>query len=144
MGGFVAGDSNLIDVLWNTARTQFFSTALPPAVCAAAVASLRVMRRDQDRLRRLHDRCQLARQIVADRGLVSIDGSQGPIVPIVTGADDLAVGASQKLMNAGFFVPAIRPPTVPTGTARLRMSINCEHSESQIEQAVSEICKAVN
>ena len=144
MGGFVAGDQALADWLWNTARSQFFSTALPPAVCAAATQALQIIRDDSQRRERLHHRSRFARERLADFGLISVEGSHGPIVPIVVGDDALVVHISEKLQSNGFFIPAIRPPTVSRGTARLRMSINCEHTESQIEEAISQISKALH
>lgn len=142
MGGFVAGDRVLVDWLWNTARSQFFSTALPPAVCAAAGQALQIIRDDVRRREQLHDQCHFARKRLTNYGLISVEGSQGPIVPIVVGEDELAVRISEIVRSNGFMIPAIRPPTVSRGTARLRMSINCEHTESQIEEAISQISKA--
>ena len=144
LGGFVTGNQSLIDWLRNTARSQFFSTALPPAVVAAAGQSLRIIQEDVQRRERLHQRCRFARNLIAERGLQSIEGSEGPIVPIVLGEDDLAIRVSESLQSVGFFIPAIRPPTVAVGTARLRMSVNSGHTELQIEHAITQISKALD
>jgi 8-amino-7-oxononanoate synthase len=139
LGGFTAGSNGLADWLWNSARSQFFSTALPPAVCAAAQESLLIIGADAERRRRLHQRCAWARERLLEYGLSTVTGGQGPIIPILMGDESLAVAVSSRLQEAGFLVPAIRPPTVPAGTSRLRMSICSEHSPDQIDAALREI-----
>jgi len=141
LGGFVAASQSVCDWLWNTARTQFFSTALPPAVCAAASESLRQIRRDLDRAARLNRICRYARQLLNEVGLETIAGSVGPIVPILIGDDAQAVSLSERLLRDGYFVPAIRPPTVRKGTARLRLSLCSEHTPEQVESVIQHISK---
>jgi len=143
MGGFVAGNRPLCDWLWNSARSQFFSTALPPAVCAAAIASLQVMRAEPERQQRLMAQAVLARQCIAEAGLQTVfddvSPSFSPIVAIALGDDERAVRVSRRMQDAGYFLPAVRPPTVAAGTARLRMSVCCDHSEEQIRAAVYQL-----
>jgi 8-amino-7-oxononanoate synthase len=136
MGGFVASSRVVCDWLWNTARPQFFSTALPPAVCAAASESLRLIRTDVERATRLTELCRFARKQLNELGLETVVGSVGPIVPILLGDDAAAVVTGEQLIDHGFFVPAIRSPTVKAGTARLRLSLCSEHSKTQIEAAL--------
>ncbi len=142
-GGFVAGSTALCDWLWNTARSQFFSTALPPASCAAALVSLRILQRDAARRDRLEANCRFARERLAAEELPSISGSSGPIVPVILGSEEAAVRVSRQLLDAGFFVPAIRPPSVAPGTSRLRMSLCCDHTDQQIAAVIEAIRDAV-
>ncbi|MCA9060807.1 MAG: aminotransferase class I/II-fold pyridoxal phosphate-dependent enzyme, partial [Planctomycetaceae bacterium] len=137
IGGFAAGDRLVCDQLWNTARSQFFSTSLPPAICAAAIESLRIIREDHARRAHLHHLCRHLRALLAEHGLPTIAGSEGPIVPVLVGDDAKAVDLSQQLEQDGFLVPAVRPPTVPAGTARLRISLCSQHQEEQLEQLVN-------
>lgn len=132
LGGFAAADQALCSWLWNSARSQFFSTALPPAVCAAAQAALQVLHTEPERRTRLHARCEFARQQLQQLRLTSVPGSQGPILPILLHDDQLAVQVSAALLENGWLVPAIRPPTVAPGTARLRLSLSSEHTPEQI------------
>ncbi len=140
LGGFVAGPQVLCDWLWNRARSQFFSTALPPAVCAAATAAFRVIQRDRVRRLRLAERASFIRRLLRSEGLdVFPAPEESPIVGVRIGDDAAAVDVSQRLLEAGTFAPAVRPPTVPDGTARLRFSITSEHSEAQLQTAVYQL-----
>lgn len=143
LGGFVTGSEVLCEWLWNSARSQFFSTALPPSVCAAAAASLRVIREEPERRRRLGERAAFARQQLCDAGLDVIfdrrSPETSPIVGVRLGDDQRAVDVSRRLMESGFFVPSVRPPTVAAGTARLRLSVCCDHSEEQIRAVVCQL-----
>lgn len=143
LGGFVAGPRPLCDWLWNSARSQFFSTALPPAVCAAAMASLQVIREEPERRQWLMDRAIFARRLILEAGLQTVfdDVSPpfSPIIAIVLGDDERAVRVSRRMLDAGYFLPAVRPPTVAAGTSRLRMSVCCDHSEGQIRAAVYQL-----
>lgn len=143
LGGFVAGSAELCEWLWNSARSQFFSTALPPAVCSAAVAAVQVIRNEPERRRMLAARSSFARQLLREEGLEVIFNEttpvSSPIVAILIGDDDLAVRVSGMMQERGFFIPAVRPPTVASGTARLRMSLSCDHSEEEIQAAVYQL-----
>jgi 8-amino-7-oxononanoate synthase len=143
LGGFVAGSETLCEWLWNNSRSQFFSTALPPAVTAAAAESLRVIVEEPERRSRLASAAIFARQTLQECGLTvlfdqnSLESS--PIIAVLIGDDDLAVRVSRRLLELGFFVPAVRPPTVAPGTARLRISVCCDHSMEMIRQAVYQL-----
>jgi 8-amino-7-oxononanoate synthase len=140
LGGFVAGSETLCEWLWNTARSQFFSTALPPAVCAAATEALQVIRDEPQRLRTLAARSTFARQEMVEAGLSLMPVQiPGPIIAVLLGDNALAGRVNQRLLRRGVFVPAVRPPTVPAGTARLRFAICCDHSEEQIRAAVYQL-----
>ena len=151
LGGFAAGSQPLCDWLWNSARSQFFSTALPPAVCAAALQALQILTTDTERRQRLQQRARLMRQRLQEAGLQlagfsgaaadqqRLNRDDSPIVGVLLGSEQAAVRASAMLRDAGFLIPAIRPPTVPAGTSRLRISVCSQHSQQQIEDAAAAV-----
>jgi 8-amino-7-oxononanoate synthase len=136
-GGFVAAPRAVSDYLVNRCRSLIYSTALaPPAVAAAGDAIVKILGEPERRFH-LH---RLARRV--REGLsIEVDPveARGPIIPVPMGEDRAAVAASQRLAEAGFFVPAIRPPTVPEGGARLRISLSAAHEESMIDALVAAI-----
>ncbi len=140
IGGFVAGSVTLCDWLWNSARSQFFSTALPPAVCAAAAAALRIILNEPERRLRLGERSCFARELLLENELEVIAApSDSPIIAVLLHDDELAVRVSRKMAAHRVFIPAVRPPTVAAGTSRLRISLCCDHSEHQIRSAVYQL-----
>lgn len=143
LGGFVSGPEPLIEYLWNRARTQVYSTALPPAVCAAAMAALEILQKEPERRQRLWTLSEQLRQGLKERGIEPYPGSTGPIVPIVLGSPAAAVEAAARLMDRGYLVGAIRPPTVPRGTARLRISASAVHREEDVAGLVAAIAEVV-
>ena len=145
LGGFVAGSTTLCEWLWNTARSQFFSTALPPAVCAAAAAAVQVIRNEPGRRSTLAARSVFARQLLQEAELDVITAPpESPIIAVLLRDDELAVRVSRQMMATGYFIPAVRPPTVARGTSRLRMSLCCDHSEEQIRSAVYQLRDVVH
>jgi 8-amino-7-oxononanoate synthase len=140
LGGFVAGPAVLCDWLWNRARSQFFSTALPPAVCAAAAAAIQVIQDEPDRRMRLVARCRFFRKLLRQFGLNVLPApDNSPIVGVLIGDDERVVEASAGMLAGGIFSPAVRPPTVPSGTARLRFSLTSEHTEAQLRHAAHQL-----
>jgi 8-amino-7-oxononanoate synthase len=132
MGGFVAGSQALIDWLWNRSRTQMFSTALPPAACAAASAALDIVEQEPERRRHLLALSDSFRRRLHSAGFhIPADGT-GPIVPVILDDPQRAVSAQAQLEDKGFLVAAIRPPTVPRGTSRLRMTVSSAHTEDDV------------
>lgn len=145
LGGFVAGSTTLCEWLWNSARSQFFSTALPPAVCAAAAAAVQVIRNEPERRWTLAARSMFARQLLQEAELEVITAPpDSPIIAVLLRDDELAVRVGRQLTINGFFIPVIRPPTVSAGTSRLRMSLCCDHSEDQIRSAVYQLRDVVH
>lgn len=144
LGGFVAGPQSLVDWLWNKARPQVFSTALPPVICAAATAAIQIVRNDPERRTRLWQRCEFVRRELASRGIEVVANSTGPIIPIVLGDPNAAVAAQRKLEERGCLVAAIRPPTVPQGTSRLRISLSAAHDESALKSLVAALQEVVS
>ncbi len=131
-GAFVAGSVDLIETLIQKARTYIYTTATPPAVAAATRAALRVMQRDHWRREHLRQLITRFRNGVEQLGLQLMD-SATPIQPIVLGGAALAMAASEALLKRGFLVTAIRPPTVPDRTARLRVTLSAAHSEADVD-----------
>jgi 8-amino-7-oxononanoate synthase len=134
-GAFVAGPEWAIEFLVQRARPFIFSTAPPPAVAAALDASLDLIESEPQRRERLLELASYARRRLGVAG-----GSQ--IIPVVLGSNERAMGVAETLQDEGFDVRAIRPPTVPEGTARLRISINVGLSESILDHFVDALCAA--
>jgi 8-amino-7-oxononanoate synthase len=142
LGGFVAGSQTLVDYLWNSARTQIYSTALPPAVCAAATTAVQVLREDCTLVRQLAECVRFFRESLKQRGIEPFANSVGPIVPIVLGDPDRTLRVAARLEEQGYLVGAIRPPTVPKGTSRLRITVTLAHSLATLGQ-IAEVLKRV-
>lgn len=130
-GGFVAGSRSLIDWLANRSRPYVFSTAAPAATSAAAIAALDIVQQEPQRRELLLARAESLRAELASRGW-NTGASISQIIPIVVGDPERAVGLAMQLRERGFFVPAIRPPTVPEGEACLRVSLTSGHTEEMV------------
>jgi 7-keto-8-aminopelargonate synthetase-like enzyme len=140
-GGFVAGSRALRAYLVNRARSFIFATAPPPPVAAAASAGVRLAASAEGDRRR--ERLAANRSLLLDLlastsvgtglGGAAAPAFTSPILPIVLGPDALALAAARRLRDLGLFVPAIRPPTVPEGTARLRITFSSEHTTDEVE-----------
>jgi 8-amino-7-oxononanoate synthase len=143
-GGFAAGDAALRAYLLNRARTFVFTTGPPPPVAAAARAALEIIRSpsgDERRRSLAANRDQLGARL-RQLGVIG-DVPAGPIIPVILGADDDAVVAAAALRTLGFFVPAIRPPTVPEGTARLRVTLSSEHRPADIDAFATALARVL-
>jgi len=126
-GGYLCASRAVCDLLRNRARPFVYSTGLPPGVVAAATEALRLIATDEVlRARPL----ALARRFTAAAGLAP---AESPIVPLLLGSAEAALAASARLAEAGFLVTAIRPPTVPEGTARLRMTFSAGLDEREVD-----------
>jgi 8-amino-7-oxononanoate synthase len=132
-GAFVAGSEALIETLIQKARTYIYTTAMPPAVAAATRAALRLIQRDDWRREQLHKLITQFRTGATRMGL-QLMNSATAIQPIVLGDAAAAMQASDALLAAGFLVAAIRPPTVPSGSARLRITLSAAHSETDVDR----------
>ena len=132
-GAFVAGDAVLIDYLAQFARTYVFTTAMPPALAEATRASLKLVVGEQWLRDRLHQLISGFRRGAAELGLVLLP-SETPVQAVMMGAAEAAVRASQLLRAQGVQVSAIRPPTVPQGQSRLRITLSAAHSDEQLDR----------
>jgi 8-amino-7-oxononanoate synthase len=131
-GAFVAADADLIDYLIQRARTYIYTTALPPVVAAASRAGLRLAQEEGWRRERLLSLTLRFRAAAAAMG-VPLTASTTPIQPVIVGEAAWTLALSEALMNAGFWVAAIRPPTVPPGTSRLRITLSAMHREQDVD-----------
>ena len=132
-GGFVVGSHALIDHLVNHARALVYSTAPPPAAAAAAREALRIVASEPERRAALRDRSAQLRAGLTEAGWTVPPGDwPGPIVPVVVGDPAVALRLSARCRERGFLVPAIRPPTVPAGTSRLRISLSAAHTADDV------------
>ncbi|PIE24902.1 MAG: 8-amino-7-oxononanoate synthase [Neptuniibacter caesariensis] len=139
-GAFVAGSEELIETLIQHARTYIYTTSMPPAVAAATLTSLNILREETWRRDKLKSLITQFRQGCDALGLELIN-SPTPIQPILIGESDTALGMSQALAAEGIFISAIRPPTVPQGSARLRVTLSAAHTQEQVDRLLGALEK---
>lgn len=144
LGGFVAGSQSLVDWLWNKARPQIFSTALPASICAAASTAVEIVTSEPQLQAMLWQNCKFVRSQLASREIAVVSNSVGPIIPIVLGDPQAAIIAQKKLEERGCLVAAIRPPTVPNGTSRLRISLSAAHHREALECLVTALTEVLS
>lgn len=130
-GAFVAGPAMLIEALVQGARSFIYTTAMPPALASATLTALGIARNDHERRARLHARIAQFREGAQALGLPVLE-SHSAIQPILLGNAQAALTASSRLAQRGFHVPAVRPPTVPAGQARLRVTLSAAHCEADV------------
>lgn len=143
-GGFAVGPQVVIDYLVNRCRSLIFSTAGSPMTIAAAIEAVRIIREEPERRQRVrtlaaHFRSQFREHFPERTPLTSVVGI--PIVPLIVGANAETMSLAARLNETGFFVPAIRPPTVPPGTARLRVSLTAEHRTEDVNDLLDLLLK---
>lgn len=141
-GAFVAGSRELIEYLIQKARSYVFSTAPPPAVAAAARAGLSLLREEHWRRERLQAHVIRFRRGARALGL-PIGESRTPIQPLILGSPEAALAMSEALLRQGILVSAIRPPTVPEGTARLRITLTAGHDDEQVDRLLDGLAACV-
>lgn len=127
-GGYLCASAPVIELMRNRARTFVYSTGLPPAAVAASIAALDLIEREPDYAALPVEKAK------AFTSRLGLPEAQSPIVPIIIGEADDAVAASRLLVDEGFLVAPIRPPTVPDGTARLRLAFTAQHPSDEIER----------
>ena len=143
-GGFVCGKQVYIDYLINKSRPFIFSTALSPATIASANAALNLLEEDSEEyLNNLNSNTSLMRELLTNAGLNIVDG-ETPIIPILIGPADLANKISKELEKEGILVSAIRPPSVPKGESRLRLTVMATHTKEEIEYTATKIIEIWN
>lgn len=137
-GGYVAGKKVLIQYLRNSARSFIYSTALSPSTIAVSLKSLEIIENEEERRANLlHMSNWFQDQLkISDFHVMN---TQTPIIPIMIGDNDTAVTFSKCLLEEGVYIPAIRPPSVPVGTSRLRVSLMATHSRQDLEEALTKI-----
>lgn len=140
-GGFVAGSATLCQYLRQRARSFIFSTAAEPASVAAGLAAVRIIQREPERMQRLHANAAFLRQGLRALGYSVPDG-ETPVIPVLVGEAQAATALAQALEEAGAFAPAIRPPSVPPGTSRLRVTVMATHTHEDLEDALAAFAAA--
>ncbi|MFC5702405.1 8-amino-7-oxononanoate synthase [Cohnella faecalis] len=139
-GAYVCGSRTLIRWLVNKARPLIYSTALPPSILAGISTALELVQTERWRRDKLVASCLLFRSSLSAAGF-HVGHGDSPIVPVIIGDNDRALRFSEALEENGIAAVAIRPPTVPDGTARIRFSLSADHSEAELTDAVSVICR---
>ena len=134
-GAFVAARQEAIEWIIQKAHSYIYTTALPPAIAEASRASLELIKQEAWRREKLQELIQYFRERCTQVG-INVSASESPIQPIILGASETALQISKKLLDAGILVPAIRPPTVPNNTARLRVSFSATHTSAQVDQLI--------
>jgi 8-amino-7-oxononanoate synthase len=140
-GAYVCCDTSMARYLVNTARTLIFSTGPAPPVVAGAIAALEILCEQPHRVERLSRNARTLRTALADQGL-DPPGGETPIVPIVVGDAETAMALCERLLRAGVFAQAIRPPTVPDGTSRLRLAAMATHNAAELRRAAGALAVA--
>lgn len=134
-GAFIAGEQVVIEYLMQNARTYIYTTAMPPALAAASLESLKLMTESDERREHLH---ALLAMLKSELHLKrwQLAESSTPIQPVLIGSNDEVMRVSEHLLEQGILVPAIRPPTVPKGSARLRISLSAVHTKADVRQLI--------
>ncbi|HEX5926224.1 MAG TPA: 8-amino-7-oxononanoate synthase [Baekduia sp.] len=140
-GAFAACSAAMRELLTNTARSLIFSTALPPPAVAAALAALEVLQEHPEMVDRLQANADAMRDELAREGF-EVAGSSTQIIPLVVGDAELAMQVCEQAIEAGVFAQAIRPPTVPAGTSRLRLALMATHTREELRAAARTLGRA--
>ena len=133
-GGFICGKRSLIDFLVNRCRTQIYTTGLPPAVLAASIKGIKIILSSPNLIKKPLENAKYFCNILG------LKTPQSPIVPVIMKEEKKVINACNLLKSKGFLVGGIRPPTVPKGTARLRLAFNSSHSRTKI-RVLAELIK---
>lgn len=137
-GGYAAGRKDLIDYLKNCARSFIYSTALSPATIAVSIKALEIIETDEERRIKLLKMSNWFQRELKTAGFNVLE-TKTPIIPIMVGPSDKAVNFNKNLLKEGIYIPAIRPPSVPEGTSRLRVSLMATHTKQELEEALMKI-----
>jgi len=139
-GAFIAGSDELIETIIQKARTYIYTTAMPAAIAEATRCSLKIIQSEPEHLQNLNDNILYFKNCCIESAL-PVTASQTAIQPLLIGEDEEAMRTSQQLFEQGFLVTAIRPPTVPEGTSRLRITLSAKHTREHIDQLIEAFCK---
>ena len=135
LGGFIAGPTHLIEWLQNRGRPYLFSTSTPPAVTAACLEALAIVRDEPERLERLWENTRILKAGLQELGF-DTGASETPITPVITGDEEATQAFARRLFEAGVFTPAIVFPTVPKGSARVRTIVTADHTPDDLGEAL--------
>ena len=132
-GGAVCASGDFCKALINRGRAYMYSTSVPPSVCGGCIASIELLRDEPDRQNRVRALARRVREGVARIGF-GIPTGDSPIVPVIFGDESAALAASERLLENGLLVPAVRPPTVARGSSRLRLTLCADHTDGEVER----------
>jgi 8-amino-7-oxononanoate synthase len=138
VGGYVAGKKEIIDYLKNVSKSFIFSTALPPSAIAVSLEAIEMIQKDKERRERLKNLATWFKNELQSMGF-SMTNTITPIIPVIIGDVEKTVKLSESLLEEGIYIPGIRPPTVPKGTSRLRISIMATHTYEDLEYVLKVI-----
>ncbi len=141
-GAYVLCDTTMAKYLINAARTLIFSTALSPPAVSAAMAALELLREQPRRVEKLQRNARVLREALRAEGLPATE-DETPIVPLIVGEAGPALAAAERALERGIFAQAIRPPTVPAGTSRLRLAVMASHTKSELREAAKVLAGCV-
>ena len=141
-GAFVAADEEVIEALIQFGRSYIYTTATPPALATASLCALNIIKTEPWRREKLHELIALFREQALQLGL-DLMPSDTPIQPIIIGDEETCIELSEKLYTDGLHVGAIRPPTVPKGSARLRITLSAEHTEGDVHQLIQSLASHI-
>jgi len=137
-GAFAAGSEEIMDWLVNAARSFVYTTALPPPVAAASLAAVRLLEAEPERVEALKRAAGYLRDSLARKGL-DVEPGEIPIIPLMVGDEETALAFASRLLDDGVFCTAIRPPSVPAGTSRLRMTVMATHEKEHLDYVVEKV-----
>ena len=140
-GAYVACEHVTARFLVNSARSLVFATAPPPVAVAAAMAALELLEEQPRRVERLQDNADALRDELAREGF-EVAGSSTQIIPLIVGSPELAMRITEAALEEGVFAQAIRPPTVPAGTSRLRLAVMASHTRDELRSAARVLARA--
>ena len=143
LGGYVSGDADLINYLRNKARSFMYTTALPPAVCAASIAAIKLIRENPSLRTSLWNNVRYLKEKLELLNF-NVISSESPIIPILIGDAKKAVDVSKFLYKKGILIPAIRPPTVPAKSSRLRLTVMSTHTRKDLERLLEVLSDVQN
>jgi 8-amino-7-oxononanoate synthase len=138
VGGAVCGSQQFCDALINAGRAYIYSTSIPPMIAAGVEAAIGVCRDEPRRQQRVRDLARRVRSRCKQAGMRILDGDS-PILPLILGDEERALHAADLLREKGMFVVAVRPPTVPRGASRLRITLSCDHTDTEIDALLNAI-----
>lgn len=144
MGAIVAGRREIIEIILQFGRPYRYTTALPPAMCKAIRTSLQLVRGETWRRQHLNHNIRFFNQVVKDHSISLVSEHETPIRSLVIPNTSKLLEIQDYLLSRGFYVPAIRPPTVPKNMSRLRISLNCLHTEDEIKELISHIAEKLH
>jgi len=141
MGGFVVGGGDLISYLINRSRPFIFTTALPALIAAGAIKAIEIIEKGGVLRKQLSRNADFLRNGLKEIGFDTLESGGTPIIPVVTRDPKLTMEFSLRLLEAGIFAQGIRPPTVPEGLSRLRLTVMATHTTSDLRRALAEFKK---